>query len=313
MYKEIAPIPETPEDYEELEKLIMRVFREEIYIPLLAEINQKGSILQNSINDLLEAISSGQIWFYRGEFKGRFDSRVSRELKRLGATRDRQHGSFKIPLSSIPVEIKNVILASEKNFNQTLSRINKKIDAFVPKDIAAKFKMEKIFEKTIFKVDKRVSQSLKNITVAPQLTEAGKEKLASDYTNNMQLYIQKFTEDEIIKLRENVQRRVFSGVRYENLVKSIKHSYGVSQRKAKFLARQETSILMAKFKQTRYQDAGVDRYKWRCVPNARPLHKVHNNKIYSFSSPPVVDSKGNRKNPGEDYGCRCTAIPIVRF
>lgn len=315
---ELKPIRENLSDYDEIEARIIEFLKKELYAPLLSIMNQKTEILQNSMNDLLDAIKYGRIWFYRGQFKGRFNSRVSKELKLLGARWDRRQGLFKVPHSALPDEVRNAIVLSEEKFKQTAYRIDKRLSEMSPESIADKMKLEDLFDSNLWKVHKKIEESVKGITVMPDLSASAREKIAKDYTNNMKLYIKEWTEKEIQTLRKTVKGKVFSGLRYEDIMKSIQRSYNVSQTKAKFLARQETSILMSKFKESRYQDIGSQKYKWSCVkgsPNhpVRPMHKIHDQKIFLWKSPPVINNKGDRKNPGMDYGCRCTAIPIITF
>lgn len=314
----IEPIPEKLSDYDDIEARILEIWKKEIYIPLLKSIGQTSKTLKNSMDDFLEAIRSGRIWFYRGQFKGRFSSNTSKELKRLGAKWDRRQGLFKIPYSSLTPEIRNAISVSEARFNQTLQKIDKKLGDILPEEIASKMKLEDLFDKTIYKTQKKFEDSVKGISVAPQLTEQARMHLAFEYTQNLNLYIKEFTQKETLKLREEISKKVLGGSRYESMIGSIQRSYQVSQNKAKFLARQETSILMSKFKEARYRDIGSKKYIWKCVvgsPNhpVRPMHKIHNQKEFFWDSPPIVNEKGDRKNPGEDYGCRCTARPIITF
>jgi SPP1 gp7 family putative phage head morphogenesis protein len=163
-----------------------------------------------------------------------------------------------------------------------------------------------------------MESAAKNILVMPRLTDSEREKIADEYTLNLTRYIQTFTEKEIVNLREKIEKNVMSGSRYESIIQSIKRSYGVSQNKAKFLARQETNLMMSSFKAARYQSAGVEEYIWTTVVGSknhpvRPMHKALDGKIFRFDSPPITSQDGQRNNPGEDFGCRCTARPIVRF
>ncbi len=112
--------------------------------------------------------------------------------------------------------------------------------------------------------------------------------------------------------------RTSQGYRYETLVAEIQKSYGISQRKAKFLARQETSLLMSKFKQVRYQEAGSNEYIWDCVAGSsahpvRHFHLLNRGKIFRWDTGAPINANGDRKNPGQDYNCRCFAKPIIRF
>lgn len=315
---ELTPIKEKPEYWDEIEAKIIALFRAELYIPLVVELGVKQKVLKNSIDDLVNAIKFGKITFYRGQFSGRFNASTSKELKRLGAQWDRKQRTWKIPQSSLPPDIKIAINAGEARFNQAVSRIDKKLASILPEELADQLKIEHIFDSTLFKVDKDLKKSLKNLTIAPELKSEQRKKIAKGWTDNMKLYIKDFTEKEISTLRKDVQKTVFEGGRYESMIKTIQKSYGVTQNKAKFLARQETSLLMTKFKETRYMDAGVKKYKWGTVAGSaahpvRPMHKALEGKIFSWDNPPVTDDKGARNNPGQDYNCRCFARPIVDF
>lgn len=324
--KTLTPIREKPDYYVGIEREIMDIFKREIYLPLIMMIGLKKNKLTNSTDDLLEAIRSGRIVYSRGHFEGRFDAVTSRELKNLGATWDRKHSSFKINKSELPIEMINTILLSESKFRDTLSKIDRKLASVIPAEFAENFKLDNLFDTTLFKIEKDFKKSIQGITIAPQTTPEERKRIADEYTKNIQLYIQDFTEKETVKLRTEIQESAFGGFRYESMIKKIKESYGVSVNKAKFLARQETSLMLTKYQQVRYQSAGVEEYKWTCVnmPHQRKNgpykkgevrydHGILNGKIFRWDSPPVVNEKGDRKNPGQDYNCRCFATPIVKF
>lgn len=315
--KILQPIRDNPEEIDRLEREIAKVFFDEIYRPLLDDLNVKPSIVKNSTDYLLESIKSGKIYFYRGVFKGRFNATLSKKLKSLGAEWDKKSGGFKIPLGSLSYEIRSAIKLSEDNYIRTVDRLNNTLKDLLPEKIADKLKSKKIFGDMILSFDKRFRKSLKGITVAPELTKEQHKKISDEYTNNMKKYIQEWTEKEIVKLRKNIKSKAFQGVRYESLIDSIQKSYGVSQSKAKFLARQETNLLMSKMRESRYQDAGINEYIWKTVVGSpkhpvRPMHKRLDGKIFSWNNPPITSEDGRRNHPGEDFGCRCYARPVVR-
>jgi SPP1 gp7 family putative phage head morphogenesis protein len=318
---ELRPIKESTEDYEAIEQEIIKLFRKCIYLPLLKEFSESANILKNSKDDLFSAIRSGRITYYRGVFSGRFNSTISRELKKLGATWDRIGKAWKINQSDLPAEIRFAIMASESRYAEKVEAIDKKLASIIPEEVAEQLKIERLFDSTLWKVDKEFKKTLRGLTVAPELTPEQAKRIADEWQNNMKLWIKDFTEKEIRKLREEMKETVFAGNRYESAINHIKSSYGVSRRKAKFLARQETSLLMTKFKQTRYEDAGVREYRWGCVTGSplhpvRPWHKALEGKVFRWDNPPVTTAPGEparRNNPGQDYNCRCFARPIVKF
>jgi SPP1 gp7 family putative phage head morphogenesis protein len=315
---ELKPVRDTPQYWDEIEKKIIELFRKELYIPLLQTLQLPKTTIKNSIEDLVSALQSGRITFYRGQFNGRFSAEISKELKRLGARWDRKQGSWKIPQSSLPIEIRAAVSASEVKLQAKIADIDSRLAKILPEEIADRLKVSKQFDTTLWKTERDFQSSVKGIKVTAQLTKGERKKVADEWENNMKLWIQEWTEGEIKKLRKDVQASVFTGNRYDTMVKTIQKSYDVSRNKAKFLARQETNLLMAKFKESRYTSSGITKYRWRTVAGSpkhpvRPMHKRLEGTIQSWDHPPIVNDKGDRKNPGEDYNCRCFARPIVEL
>lgn len=322
----LKPIRESTEDYDRVEKTIKQLFREQIYFPLLAAMVEPKRTLTNSSDAVAEALSSGRITYSRGSFRGRFNSEISKELKSLGAHWDSKQGTWRIPKSSLSPDILGAISVSRARFDETLAAIDRTLAKILPTEVAGKLKVQKLFDATLWKTESEFQKSVKGITIAPNLSPAQATRISTEWEKNLQLYVADFTAKETSELRKRVKETVFTGARREALVKVITASYDVSINKAKFLAKQETSLLMAKHKQTRYEEAGVNEYIWKCVHNAKdksPLQRTPGNvryyhglldgKKFTWRNPPVVNEKGDRKNPGQDYNCRCYAIPVVRF
>lgn len=321
MFTELKAFRESTVDYEALEEKIKVLFKTLIYYPVLREFGHARKVLKNSRDDLLWAIQSGQVTFNRGTFSGRFDAATSKELRSLGARFDRTTRTYKIKSTLLPLEVRNAISASEVRFQEKLELIDKKLAQILPADIAGSLKVEKLFDRTIWKAEREFQASVKGIAIAPVLSDEARKRVAQEWETNMQLWIQDFTEKEIKTLRADIKTAAFAGDRYGSAIKTIQESYGVSANKAKFLARQETSLLMTKLKQTRYEAAGVTHYKWGCVAGSknhpvRPWHKSLEGKVFTWDNPPITTKAGTpvrRNNPGQDYNCRCFARPLVGY
>ena len=317
----LQPIKETPEDYEAIEKAILEHFRREIYLPLMAEFTAPRKALHNARPGLLDAIRSGRITFSRGVFSGKLNSEISKDLRALGAKFDRKTATYRAPLASLPVDVKHTISASESKFEEKLARIDAQLAQKLPAEIAGRLKLDTLFDRALWRVEGHFQKSVKGLVIAPKLTKSQADRLSKEWADNMQLFITDFAESEIKELRQNLATTIFAGNRYGSAVQTIQDSYGVSARKAKFLARQETSLLMTKFKQTRYSDAGVNKYRWGCVSGTkahpvRPWHKALEGKVFRWDNPPTTTKPGEpvrKNNPGQDYNCRCFARPIVKF
>jgi SPP1 gp7 family putative phage head morphogenesis protein len=326
---ELRPIRESTEDWDRLEAKLVQWFKAELYFPLLKILGQGRKRLTNASDDpLVDAIKSGRVVFDRGTFSGKFSAAISRDLRALGAKFDRRSGTYKLPLTELPAEIRAAVNASYQRYTRTMEAVDRKLAQILPAEIAESLQVSSIFDSSLWKVDRSFAETVKGIMVAPELTDERRKRLSEEWQDNMRLWIKDFTEKEISTLRKDLQKSAFSGNRFESVVKTIQRSYGVSHNKAKFLARQETSLLMTKFQETRYTEAGVLEYRWGCVKmphdkvpgehmkgNVRYSHGLLEGKIFRWSDPPVTTNPGEptrRNNPGQDYNCRCFAIPVVR-
>jgi SPP1 gp7 family putative phage head morphogenesis protein len=318
---QLQPIKESTIDFERMEARIKRVFKEYFYAPLLKELALPSSIISNTRDELYKALQSGRLSYSSGTFSGALNATLTKELKKLGAKWDKKSSTFKLSPNKLPDDMHHAVSISQARYNERIARIDKRLSQFSPAEIADKLKTKDLFQSVIIKTNEKIDKSLKNISVLPELSAKESEQIAEEWAGNMDKWIVNFTEEEIKRLRLDVLESAVAGNRYEALVKTFERSYGVTQNKAKFLARQETGLLMAKFKEARYTKAGIDEYSWHTVagsPNhpVRPSHKILEGKIFRWDTPPITTPPGEpqrRNNPGEDYNCRCYARPIVRF
>lgn len=105
----------------------------------------------------------------------------------------------------------------------------------------------------------------------------------------------------------------YAGKTVAEIGRQIQASYNVSKSHARFIARDQMAKLNARITQQQQTDAGITEYVWRTVGDGRvrESHRHLNGKRFKYSDPPIVDPKtGRRANPGEDYQCRCVALPV---
>lgn len=316
----LEPIKEKESDFLPLERRIREFFKKNLYLPLLEELRLPKATLRNAEEDVLaKAIREGRITIADGLVRGKLNAEITKALKKFGALWDKDVKAFRF--ASIPAELSPIIAFSEMRFRERMMRIDIKLTQIMPATFASKLKTSDLFDTIIRKTEKNLASTLKNITVLPSLTDETRKKISVAWQSNMDLWIKDFTEKEILRLREDVQKAVFKGERRSALQIAIRKSFNVTDRKAKFLARQETALLTAKLKEERYKAAGVNQYIWKCVAGSklhpvRPSHKVLDGKVFSFDDPPVTTMPGEperRNNPGEDYNCRCYAKPLVKI
>lgn len=315
--KHLKPLILKPKYYEEIEREIMRFFDELIYKPIFeaAEIDKE---FKNTKDSLVEAILAGTVEWDGGEkFTGTFNSAISKQLLRLGAKYNSSHKAFYLQKANIPVSVSLAKASADSNFLRLRKSVLKTLDdSTIDSIFAFHFKasyLQEKYDKAIEWMEGDFQKTVKDVTIAPELTPDQRKNIAEKWTNNLELYIRNWTQENVVALREKIELNAYAGQRAENMVKLIQGNYGVSRNKAKFLARQETSLLMSKFKEERYKDVGIEKYKWSSSADekVRDDHKHLHGKTFFFSSPPIADRKtGQRGNPGEPYNCRCIALPV---
>jgi SPP1 gp7 family putative phage head morphogenesis protein len=318
--KFLPPIILKTQYYTDIEKAINELFDEIFYNPI-REVFKKYKVrleYENAKNDdlLTQFLWEGLISYYDGGFHGKFNSTISRTLKFYGATFDKKTSSWLLDKNKLP-EFLLTTLAGVENRNNNLITDVLNVISQAQSKIEPALKQAELFpkyEKTSFRINAEFDKLVDKVAIVPKFTQGQEKVIAEQYTNNMNLYIQNWSQENIIKLRQNILESTMTGKRSENLINSIVSNYNVSRNKAKFLARQETSLLMSKIREERFKLMGVRKYKWSGAMDQRERkdHKELQGKIFAWDNPPIIDKKtGRRANPGEDFGCRCIAIPII--
>lgn len=113
------------------------------------------------------------------------------------------------------------------------------------------------------------------------------------------------------QMKEIVYSGYMNGQSTTNIVKEIQRQYGMDKRHARLIARDQTAKLNAAITKKQQKDAGVNRYEWSDSNDNRVRSSHHrlNGHIFSWDDPPETD-QGRRCHPGEDYQCRCCALPV---
>jgi SPP1 gp7 family putative phage head morphogenesis protein len=306
---------------EEIEKIIKNHFYESIFKPLIdilnipniETLNNAAAAFRPMPKALTYAINRGRIWYADGGFVGTFSAQITAELKSMGAKYDVKKNIFKIERNILPIDIRSALASRGLKEQEKAQKAMRYMDALKGReDINFRDKVGEIISDIESKIKANIPEGL---AIPFELSPYARERIKDQYTYNLNLYIQKWQQEEIETLRLKVEKNVASGFRAESLQKDIQHQYGVSARKAKFLARQETQLLTAKYSQARYQEAGLTKYRWRTMGDrrVRDSHRALNRRIFSFDNPPIVDSAtGARANPSEYFNCRCWAEVLVK-
>lgn len=305
------PVILRQKNWKPVEVLIQKIFYDIIFRPVLEVIDENGLQKVNSIDDVLKAIASGRLHYVDGYIKGSFNASLSKELKSLGGVYNQTRKGWKFEI--LPPDLQIAVADAKIKAQKTGEQI---IEAISRKDIMEEIKSAgviKKYDEITGELNKEFQETISKISVMPELTPDQKNIISKQWGENLELYIKDFTEENILELRQKVESNVISGGRADAIYDIIQKNYSTTNAKARFLAKQETSLLLSKMRETRYQQAGSQKYIWSGVMDERerPDHKALEGQVYSWDSPPVVDRKtGRRAHPGEDFGCRCIAKPV---
>jgi SPP1 gp7 family putative phage head morphogenesis protein len=97
-----------------------------------------------------------------------------------------------------------------------------------------------------------------------------------------------------------------TGDRAEDVSADIAKRYDISERHARFIARDQIGTLTGQVNAARQVEIGIARFRWRSMEDerVRPEHAVLDGQEFSYDDPP---SEGL---PGTPYICRCGAEPV---
>lgn len=150
---------------------------------------------------------------------------------------------------------------------------------------------------------------------------AGVDLLTSDPALDFQIslftaenvnLITSLISDTVDKVGSKVYQGFRSGLRWEEIASNITGfvdpEKGPQVNRARFIARDQVSKLNGQLTQIRQTKLGITRYIWATSNDerVRDSHQEKEGNIYSWDDPPA-----DTGHPGDDFQCRCTAIPYL--
>ena len=140
--------------------------------------------------------------------------------------------------------------------------------------------------------------------------------------------ITRMADDTRGRITTTLTQAARQGLRVEEIRRQVQEAAGVSESRAELIARDQVLKLNGELTQLRQRQAGVTQYEWstsrdervRGTPGGKwptPAggggnHFDLEGKTFSWTDPPVVDTRtGRTAHPGEDFQCRCVAIPVI--
>ena len=327
----LPPIIDRPEYSRAIERELIAYLDEVVFDPIdalleefgFAKIQARADRRENAgLTGALEAaLQSGRVWYSDGVFCGQFNAAVSREIRELGGTPDPVLGTFRLSQDKIPFGLRHSMAMAAERSQDLHREIDKLLTAMegnvtrAPAGLSLGAILDRVAVDMQNQFVKQVSEiKPADIAIGLKVDPSIAATLRTELVENLELEIRGWAAEAIVALREKTQTNALAGFRADRLAKQIAAERGVSMRKANFIAEQETSLFVSKWREQRAKDIGSTRYKWSTSHDerVRPDHRLLNGKIFFFDDPPVTNrATGATNNPGEDFRCRCVALPIV--
>lgn len=291
------------------------------YKPILDIL--KPSSVVNDNNALFDAIKSGTLYYQNGAFyskTGRFSNRIALELEKIGARYSKYGRCYRIAKDKLPQQINWIIETTNAKVFSDVVAIKKTLDDFlgILGEALKGLKLQDVAESMILDIEKRANENMRNNkieVIQPKMSDFIAKQFSEDYTDTIRFDIKDKLPEQIIKMREAVGQMAIRGESRLTIQRYIENNFVKDQKRAKFLARNESSIAVTEYLKAKYQENGSEEFKWiaNLDERVRDDHRKLHGTVHRYDNPPIIDERtGTRGMPGEFYNCRCTFIPIFK-
>lgn len=115
-----------------------------------------------------------------------------------------------------------------------------------------------------------------------------------------------------------VMTNMRAGMRPSFIEKALSQQFGVTSRRAKMIARDQTAKVQGELNKRKQTAAGFQFFRWVDSHDQRVRHRHreiadkvtdHGKGVYRWDDLPLSD-KGEPIQPGSDYQCRCVAVAV---
>jgi SPP1 gp7 family putative phage head morphogenesis protein len=163
--------------------------------------------------------------------------------------------------------------------------------------------------------DRAFSAALRKagFTVKFQMTAAANDVMQATIGEQVGL-IKSIPEQYLKDVEGDVMRSVQTGRDLAGLTADIERNYGVTHRRAAFIARDQNNKATATITRVRQQELGIEEAEWLHSAGGRqprPTHVANSRKRYNIREGWLDPATNKRIWPGTEINCRCVAKSII--
>lgn len=169
-------------------------------------------------------------------------------------------------------------------------------------------------------VHKRSDAALRSIlrkggfSVKFRMTPAMKDIMKATISEQVGL-VKSIPQQYLVGVQGAVMRSVVAGRDLGALSKELQKQYGVTQRRAAFISRDQSNKATAAMMRARHLEIGVTEAIWLHSAGGkepRPTHVANSGKRYSIEKGWLDPAINKRIWPGTEINCRCVMRPIIK-
>lgn len=153
------------------------------------------------------------------------------------------------------------------------------------------------------------SKAALGVDVAPLLVDKGMQARIEHFAHENAALIKSLGNRTIDDIEKMVTGAFARGARHEDLAKEIEARFGIAERHARMIARDQIAKLNAQVTRARHQELGIGRFTWITANDnrVRSHHASKNNKVWAYKAEygPVPSFF-----PGQEVCCRCGEVPV---
>ncbi len=145
------------------------------------------------------------------------------------------------------------------------------------------------------------------IGVGLSAVEPGLDDVLQSFVRDNVRRIKNLADDTVNGVESSILRGFRRGVPNRQLARDIEDQLGISRRRARLIARDQTASLNGELTQIRQTRMGVKSYVWRTVGDerVRASHMDLDGQTFTWA-------EGSPEgHPGEPINCRCVAEPVL--
>jgi len=198
--------------------------------------------------------------------------------------------------------------------DRILSRFQKMFDSQAP-EISGKLATEADKASTVA-VKSSLKEASANVTVPTSVLQSGAvaDVWKASVAENVDL-IKSVPGQYMQRIKNQVTDGITKGRGIADLLPELQNIQGMSDRRAKLIAYDQTRKAYASYSLTKMAGAGVKKFEWLHSGGAAEPRRDHiamSGNIYRFDDPPIIDQRtGERGFPGQAINCSCRMLPVV--